>query len=411
MYGNNGGIFPVALAGRLAELTIECRLTKIRKVILCTSPRTRRHNPGRVLPDLQKDEMLIGCAPARRKVVFVIDPRWEGGSTLLRAQQLCQLCRWVVSGQNVSFSLVQDATRVADSTLVLTKSYLAYAPLLELEKHRQRGNRIYADYLDLQVNPAQVALVDTLIASSQEQNRFFLERFPEKRIRHVTHHVDLRIPDIALESGDFRCGYFGQPSNAGYLDRLDEVVDMIDATNPKDTSWIDKLPSYPCHYAIRKAQQWDGFKPFLKGFIAAHCSAVVVVSASDREATSYLGKDYPFCFSIEDGDDAKAAMEKVKRSYRSAEWHRALETMQAVRQRSSPGWISQELLRLFVDNECSSRTGRTARISHALLDLFQCPLTGGLPLRSRGWRALRQDIRQTTTAEARYPLTKARRPI
>jgi hypothetical protein len=308
---------------------------------------------------------------ARRNVVFVIDPRWEWlPSVLLRAQQFCQLCRWVVLGQNYSFSLAQDATQIADSTLVLTKSYLIEAPPLILEEHRRRGNRIYADYLDLEVKPAQVALVDTLIASSQEQNRFFLELFPEKRIRHVTHHVDLRIPDIILKADNFRCGYFGHPWNAGYMDRVTDVVDMVDATNPKDTSWIDKLPGYPCHYAVRQAQQWDGFKPFLKGFIAAHCGAVVVVSASDREATSYLGEDYPFRFSIENGDDAKAAMAEVKRGYRSAAWGQALETMRTVRERSSPGWIRQELLRLFDDEGCSARVGPTARINRALLDLF-----------------------------------------
>jgi hypothetical protein len=243
-------------------------------------------------------------------------------------------------------------------------------PLSVLDEHRRKGNRIYADYLDLQVNPEQVAFVDTLIASSQEQNRFFLDRFPEKRVHHVTHHVDLRIPDITLKAGDFRCGYFGYPQNAGYLDRLGDVVDMVDASNPKDTSWIDKLPSYPCHYAVRQAQQCDGFKPFLKGFIAAHCGAVVVVSASDREATSYLGEDYPFRFSIEDGDDAAAAMAEVRRGYRSVAWGRALETMRALRERSSPGSIRQELLRLFADMGCPSRVGRTARISHTLRDLF-----------------------------------------
>jgi hypothetical protein len=114
----------------------------------------------------------------------------------------------------------------------------------------------------------------------------------------------------------------------------------------------------------------DGFKPFLKGFIAAHCGAVLVVSASDREATSYLGEDYPFRFSIEDGDDARAALAEVKRGYLSAAWGRALETVRAVRERSSPGWIRQELLQLFAEEECSSRGGRTPQISRALLDWF-----------------------------------------
>jgi hypothetical protein len=132
--------------------------------------------------------------------------------------------------------------------------------------------------------------------------------------------------------------------NARYAAELQGKIDFcLVNTKLAETSWIARLGHCNVHYAVRNRRPIDGFKPFLKGFTAAHCHANIIVPKTESDAIYYLGSDYPYLLKDEGLGSVLEMIERVKASFGGEEWNRGLEIMESVRRRSSPEQIGSEI--------------------------------------------------------------------
>jgi hypothetical protein len=295
----------------------------------------------------RQGEIFRAAQSARmmKTVVFLISGKHRVlGSNTLRAEQLCRICKWAFESPSLSFSISYSDEELQDSTIFLTKSYLGDASEPGLERLKKSRNVLCADFLDGKINPRIVSNVDILVASSRSQERHFRKSFAGKPIVHVTHHVDIRVPDITAQDRDFRCAYFGDPQNGAALTALRGQIDIIEAVDPRSINWMSRLGDYNCHYAVRQSQERDGFKPFTKGFLAAHCGAPVIVSSSDPEAELNLGADYPYRWDPAAPGQFPEALRAVKQSYRTRDWMRAVAAMENVKAGCPPPTYAKNCL-------------------------------------------------------------------
>lgn len=129
---------------------------------------------------------------------------------------------------------------------------------------------------------------------------------------------------------------------------LVELVGIDTRNVESGSSWIDTLPRFNCHWIVRRARPWDGWKPFLKGFVAAHCHSVVITTADDGDAPYYLGDDYPFYAASLGAGDLETALHETASAFGGPEWHLALEIMAEVAARSTDAQVAEEF-RLMID--------------------------------------------------------------
>ena len=99
---------------------------------------------------------------------------------------------------------------------------------------------------------------------------------------------------------------------------------------------------------MRRTRPWDGWKPFLKGFLAARCGAPVIVAADDGDAGYYLGDDYPFYARSLAAADLEMAMATAAAGFGGPDWARARDIMAQVAARSSDAHVCAEF-RLMVE--------------------------------------------------------------
>ena len=80
----------------------------------------------------------------------------------------------------------------------------------------------------------------------------------------------------------------------------------------------------------RRGKTHDGWKPFLKGFLAARCGAVVVAMRDDDDAAQYLGDDYPFYVRGPTRRSLEYDMAGIAAAFGGPDWHRAQAIMAQV---------------------------------------------------------------------------------
>lgn len=289
-----------------------------------------------------------------RDVVFLVGEKFRTfGSSLLRGEQLCRICTAAFPDRGTRFRVAYEPQGISGAVVVLSKMMALTAGAGALRELRARGNTLYADYLDGQVPAATAPLLDGFIASSRAQENHLRARFPRQRVVHVTHHVDLDIPAIEVPQDRFRCAYFGDPGNARYARQIRARLDFHSTSGAKQ-EWIEKLRLYNCHYALRSRwytpwnlRYWAGFKPFTKGFIAAHVGAVILVGRHDAEAIGYLGAGYPFICDTSSLASVTAALDAAERSFGSETWQAAVAAMRALKAASGLPQVEADLAELF----------------------------------------------------------------
>jgi hypothetical protein len=116
---------------------------------------------------------------------------------------------------------------------------------------------------------------------------------------------------------------------------------QVDTSKP-DFSWAERLPEFNCHYAVRKPRPIDGFKPFLKGFTAAHFGAPVIVDEGTSDADYYLGPDYAYKVESTDEDSILACLDLVALSFGTSIWKEMVDRMRSVKERSTHRWFAHE---------------------------------------------------------------------
>ena len=266
----------------------------------------------------------------------------NAGSTILRGLQLQQIVARSLGGSRGVFYTSFDD--IENSIVVASKGYIAQHGVAGLTKLREAKNFIIADFVDARPSAESVACVDVLLASSIRAYIDYRGRYPNVRTHHVTHHVDLRIPRHD-SPGHFQAGYFGEIVNTIMSKSLEEIVDFVSVdTSVTDTGWISRLPEYSLHYAVRKRRGLDHHKPFLKGFVAAHCRSNILIQRDAGDAMYYLGENYPYLIGNEAGlDEIVSCLHRAKDDFGGPEWRAALAVMDEVYERSNTDWVASEM--------------------------------------------------------------------
>ncbi len=227
--------------------------------------------------------------------------------------------------------------------VILTKSALLRSNRDTILHLHALGHRLVADFVDLQVNDEVASAVDFLLASSVSQEQFFRSRFSQIPTLHVTQQADLRIPMIATPADRARFGYFDRLENCLHANEIADLVCIVRANNPVDAGWMSRLSESNAHYAIRGVVKPGVFKPFIKGFTAAHCGVPIIVASRDEEARHYLGTDYPFVIEDTSVGSVREHIGRFAAEYATARWKSAVEVMRAVAEKSSRQRVECEL--------------------------------------------------------------------
>jgi|GEM_PF-1128987 len=303
------------------------------------------HCDGKVLDKEQQDTSIEAPAVLTkdRDITFLYDEAHRGtGSTVLRGEQLSNLvkARYKLD-REVSYS---SDTAIQNRIIVLTKGFLKSTDaeaLHELGKH----NVLVADFVDEPPKPELIKEIDVLMASSLLGYKSYMTRFPQVPTFHVTHHVDTRIPAGAAAKADvLRAGYFGEIVNTIRSPEIEQLVkfNLVD-TSKQTNSWIDDLSQFNFHYACRRNREIDGAKPFLKGFVAAHCGANMMIQKTAGDAPFYLGSDYPYLLPAEaTAEDIVEALRYAQETFGGREWEYGLQIMRDVAARSCVDYVMAE---------------------------------------------------------------------
>ena len=285
-------------------------------------------------------------ATCRKRVAWVYSKKHQNvASTLMRGKQLQELVKRGAPTLETAYVERQEAKLLSGWTLIFTKGALKETSSEELLALRNRNNRILADFVDDPVRLDIVDAVDGLVAASIRQLIWCRRTVAHRPTFHITHHVDQRIRPATFERKTARVGYFGELVNAAYSGDLSGYVDFVSVdTKISSDDWVSFLANYGYHYAVRNRRPIDGFKPFLKGFTAAHSGACIITSKCEGDALFYLTAEYPYLVDSHQAEAVKTIVQKAKESFGSEEWKFAQEIMGEVRRRSSDEQVVKEVL-------------------------------------------------------------------
>jgi hypothetical protein len=263
-------------------------------------------------------------------------------STFLRAGQLAELVA-EHGPERYDIAWTPEFGSLRDRVVILTKWALQSRSAEEIAALRARNIAVIGVWDDLPAEPAKMAALDAAMTLSHSQTLDLARRFPETPAFHVTHHVNRRIRPSTPPADRMRAGYFGELANTALPGALAGLVELVGIDTSKvQTSWIDRLPEFNAHWIIRRRRPIDGAKPFLKGFLAARCGAVVVAARGDEDALYYLGDDYPFFVPGLDPGDLEAHMVAMAAGFGGPDWRRARAIMDQVAARSTDAVVAAE---------------------------------------------------------------------
>lgn len=300
-------------------------------------------NPNDSEEIFQKDFFIKN---RKRNLVWIYrEDQKNVASTFMRGYQLSQIAANRYDQDcSVNYFNESSLSNVFDSIVILTKGFLKKATLEEIDVLKSNNNVVCVDFVDDPERLDIVNSVDVLIASSISQLLHYKLTYRDKLSHMITHHTD---PDILINNDRLKrpsVGYFGELVNAKWKDELKGKVSFI-LTNTKTRTkeWIPELNNYNCHYAVRNRREIDGFKPFLKGYTAAHCNSIIIVPKFEGDARYYLTSDYPYLLK---DDSLESVIEKLEIFYDgfgSKEHIFAKDIMDSVRVRSSINAIFLEI--------------------------------------------------------------------
>ncbi len=319
---------PEATAVRVAQMpsalgTAEDNIFFARSAPRLDALKARRSSPG----------LLTGKVPL---TFLYAEERSQSGITLLRARQLS---RMVAEAFPDAFevSLRSDIHNVRDQVVIVNRGAIEFNKLAHLHALRDRNIAAISDFLDMPIKAKTAAAFDAhmtlCLPQAVEMNRLY----PSTPAFHVTHHVNPDVPSCVPPSDKLRTGYFGRLSNTSRPDSLEQMITLVNVVDARFTAqdWLREAPLYNCHWIVRQKGDTQQWKPFLKGFVAARCGAVVIVTRDDMNALHYLGDDYPFYAESLAPEDLEWAWVKVASAFGGEDWRKAQAIMRQVEARSS----------------------------------------------------------------------------
>ena len=288
----------------------------------------------------------------RRKLYFLFSSKYRyGGSTVMRGKQLSVMAKKNLRKEyDVKFVTMNQPFK--DSYLFFTKMAMQESTEGQLIQFKKDNNKIFFDVNDGKIDENKIKYADSIVVSSSVGSREYKKRYPNKRIILVDHHVDPRIKPLR-EKGEKRkeakIGYFGELTNTIVSERIAEIVDVIpvNTASQNDLSWIKQIRKYNVHYAVRKKQVFDDFKPATKVFTAAYMGANVIIQDTEEEAVSWLGQDYPYI--IKGGiseDNIIKTIQDVRSDYGNEQWSYGLEVMAEIKNKLTEDGIMSQLREL-----------------------------------------------------------------
>jgi hypothetical protein len=242
----------------------------------------------------------------------------------------------------------EDADAVRDAVVVLTKGAMMTLPPEAIARVAQRNVAVIGAWDDMRPEPEKARLVDAHLTLSHRQTIDFARLFPATPAFHVTHHVNRLVGAMTPPRDRLRTGYFGDLENTVRPAALAGLVELVgidtrDVSRPGGVDgWIAALRDYNCHWIVRRARPWDGWKPFLKGFVAARCGAIAITTPDDGDAPYYLGDDWPFYARSLAAADLEMALVAAAAAFGGPEWRRAEEIMAGVAARSTDARVLAE---------------------------------------------------------------------
>lgn len=278
-----------------------------------------------------------GLLTKKVPVTFLFaEERSQSGITLLRARQLS---RMVAEAFPDAFevSLRSDIHGIRDQVVIVNRGAIEFNKLAHLHDLRERNIASISDFLDLPIKAKASAAFDAhmtlCLPQAVEMNRLY----PSTPAFHVTHHVNPDVPKCVPPSDRLRTGYFGRLGNTACPDSLEQMIALVNVVDARFTAqdWAREAPLYNCHWIVRQKDDLQQWKPFLKGFVAARCGAVVIVTRDDMNAVHYLGDDYPFYAESLAPEALEWAWVRVASAFGGEEWRMAQAIMRQVEARSS----------------------------------------------------------------------------
>ena len=283
--------------------------------------------------------------PAGRplRIAFLYDEAFAGSaSTFLRAGQLADLVAEELPGA-YDIAWTTDVAGTRDSLVILTKWALQTRSPEEIAAIRARNLAVVGVWDDLIPDAGRMAALDASMSLSYAQTLELARTHPGTPAFYVPHHVNRLIRPSVPPMDRLRTGYFGELANTVRPAALGGLVELVGInTSRREESWIARLPEFNAHWIIRQRRDIDGAKPFLKGFLAARCGAVVVTAREDDDALLYLGDDYPFFVRSLEAIDLEAMILAMVEGFGGPEWRLAQAIMAEVGARSSDRVVAAE---------------------------------------------------------------------
>ncbi len=212
------------------------------------------------------------------------------------------------------------------------------------------GATVVLDPIDIEaIEQSWLQRADGLLTPNYSSIEDFQVKAPNAMVRHVPHHVDLRIPQKNSQQISFALGYFGEPYNGAHLEQLSHILDAVPTktSDDRNISWQHKLLSFSAHYAARSLDVSYSHKPPMKLALAAHVRSNIVTVRSEPDVEWYLGRDYPYLAEDASIDAVTDAIAKARDTFGSAVWKDALQVMDDVRRLHSLHEVCGTLGRVF----------------------------------------------------------------
>ena len=258
-----------------------------------------------------KNKRILSANPS--DIVFIYSEKYKNlGSTRMRGQNFIDILEESERfGYKYHYSSSLDQN---EKGIVLTKGALLEITIDQIKYLRDNNLFLAADYVDGQYRQDIHRYIDVYLASSIKSYINYKGKFQDKHVFRLDHIVDPRLKSNTNKN--LKIGYFGELINAKFKDELKNEIDFvsIDTAKFQNDEWHESLTEYSVHYSVRQEKPWDGYNPFLKGFTAAHCNAVLLTNRDESDAKYFLPPDYPY-FVEKDPDSIKKAIENLQSNW------------------------------------------------------------------------------------------------
>lgn len=175
----------------------------------------------------------------KKKLIFVYAPKNRfSGSTVMRGEQLSSIINRAAIGKDYTIGFKPLNSGFRNSILFMTKSAVSTVSVDELDNLSNKGNVLLFDANDGILDESKIKFADVIVASSSIALEGYSNRYPDKKVVLIDHHVDPRIhPGRKTEYDKPKIGYFGEPTNTILTDKISNLIDVFHV----DTSSQDNV--------------------------------------------------------------------------------------------------------------------------------------------------------------------------